>query len=181
MSTIQGQRVTTIPGRIVLNPTNMSAAFPYSGTVLGSIRSVRFEPGLGTFSVIAEEWGIATQNYYKGETGRLLAVMRELDNDLLTHLFRGDGAGATTGGREVSPTVLANAAGAAVPDSVIYFAPYSDAHHGVILYRAKAMVQEAGAINFSNRAEVGLAVAWEALPDATGRPYQIARKEDIVL
>ena len=57
MSTGSVRDVLRVPGKLVINPTDITAAFPHGGTELGLTRDSEMRFGIKTELVHAEEWG----------------------------------------------------------------------------------------------------------------------------
>ena len=80
MSTADLNQALTAPGRLVINPTDKTAAFPYGGTQLGEVREVRTVITGGWFDVEAEEFGGAiVESVWSGENIALGCYLRQFD------------------------------------------------------------------------------------------------------
>ena len=183
MADARAHRVTRAPGRLVLNPIDLSKAYPHDGTGLGMTRDVAWHPHQENFEVIAEEYACVVEAAYVGESGVLSCVVREMDNDLLATVFVDTVVGATTGRNVVQQRVTTEDVrpGQLLDGVAIYFSPDNKLHHGVLLYRAVPMLDAAAAINYRLDEDIGLAVVFRATPDATGRPFQVGPREDLTL
>jgi len=182
MSAPVAQHIDHVPGYLCADPTDLSAAFPHGGTALGVCRDQRFRPGTRHFPVVAEEFGQVVEGVYVGQSGVFVAVMRQLDDDMLLKMFRGAAAG--TSGRTLvgaDETDDADRAGIAPTPVVLYFSPLSDTQPGIILYRAVPLVDQAAEINGRLDDDVGTAVMFLATPDDQGRSYAIGLRGDLSL
>ena len=78
MATARVRDILRIPGRLVINPTNLNSAFPHGGTELGLTRDAEMRFGITTSLVTAEEWGQApVEAVYTGESAVFAAVWKE--------------------------------------------------------------------------------------------------------
>src|SRR3972149_495263 len=88
--------IIRVPGRLIADPTDLSAAYPYGGTELGIVRDAEFRFGVKTKLVTAEEWGgQVVEGFYAGESCVFIAVMRGYDNDMIGQVFMSTGLGAS--------------------------------------------------------------------------------------
>jgi hypothetical protein len=175
--------IDEIPGRLCADPTDLSGAYPFGGVALGATRDHRFRVGRTNHRVEAEEFGRVTEVVYLGEAAVFVAVMRTLDSDMLARIFAGVTTGASTGRAIVQPADSTDTerAGRRLDGLKLYFAPDNDQHHGVLLYRAVPLLEEAAEVTFRLGAEVGLAVAFLATPEASrSKPYAIGPRADLV-
>lgn len=189
MAAANVQDVLRVPGRLVKDPTDITADFPHGGTELGLTRDAEMRFGIRTALVTAEEWGQqAVESIYAGESAVFAAVLREWDNDAIALMFPNTGTGPTS---EANKTILGRVSGAGVnragyllstQSAVILFSPLAvDRHPMVIIRKAIPMVEETSMLSLSLAEELGIGVVWQAIPNATGQVYDIGRREDLTL
>lgn len=184
--------ILRVPGRLYINPSDITAAPPFgSGTAIGLTRDVEFRMGLRTGVVTAEEWGSApVEVVHSGEAAVLACVLREWDDDAIALVFPNTGAGALSG----NATVLGRSFGAGVnragyllsaQSAVLLFAPLSldgtPAHPMVIVRKAIPMVEETAMLQMSLAEELGMGVVFQAIPDSSGRLYDVGARDDLTL
>lgn len=184
MSTPYARNVVRAPGRLVLNPTDLTAAYPYGGTELGVVRDLLFRPGIEVERLIAEEWKTAVASIVKAEYAVLAGVLRSWDDDMLNMLFPNVSTGSVTGKKMVEG--LANSGNrtagydmAAKAGKVLFVPDARNDGQFLVLYRAIPVVDQAAQLSFQIGEEYGLAFMFEAVPDHNGRTYRIALKDDL--
>lgn len=177
--------IARVPGRVILTPTNLSAAYPYGGTELGITRDQAFMPRALYHEEQAEEWGGATSRVlYCGMRARFAAVFRTIDADVQTHIFPENAAGTTSGERVVVPDVndTTYRAGRALSGSVVLFAPTAiNTQNALLLYNAVPMLDDSIRLQLSIKAEMAAAVLWTCMPDANGRTFGWAKLAELSL
>lgn len=188
MSTALVRDVLRIPGRIVINPTNLASAFPHGGTEMGLTRDAEMRFGISTSLVTAEEWGQApVESVYTGESAVFAAVLREWDNDAIDNIFPNTGTGATSGDRSILGRVSGgsfNRAGYLLSNKsfILLFSPKAvDRHPMVLVRKAIPMVEETSLMRLSLAEEFGIGVVFQAIPNSTGQVYDIGKREDLTL
>jgi len=177
------------PGRLIKDPTDLSAVFPYGGTELGLVHRVRWRDGLRAREVTAEEWGGIAVEYIVTRTScGLVAVLRGWDDDALSAVFPGVASGSGSGRAVYSQdsSVEAQRAGARLSDRahVLLFAPLATAEHpAVLIYNAVPVpsVVDTEDVQLSLDAEMDRAVAWRGIPDVSKRTFDVALLEDLSL
>lgn len=184
MSAPRAEASTNIVGRLVKDPTDLTAAFPYGGTALGLVRDAEWIVGTRNFKVVSEVLGSPVEAVYARQSVVLSCVAREFDSDFLSSTFLSTAAGGTTGRRIVQSRprdAAKDMPGRSLEDlaAKIYFAPLDEKAHGLILYRALPLIDEAAPVNLQLRSEVGILCLWQATPDDTDRVYDVGPREDI--
>lgn len=162
-----------IPGKLCINPTDLSAAFPHGGTALGMTKKNEFFPNASYLPVLGEEYGGAVVDLiFTGERPRFVCYLREWDSDAIGHIFHNaSGAVVTfdakTEGSRGGVSLYGNAA-------KLYFSPDAPtAAVGLLGYSAVPMIEASAAMQFAPAEEIGLAVAWEFTPNSSGKIGQI--------
>jgi hypothetical protein len=176
--------VLRVPGRLIVDPTDLLAASPYGGTALGMARGVEVRISTRSKLIAAEEWGgVTTEVLYAGETVVLAAVLREWDPDAAGRVFAYAASGAVTGRRVASQTVDAGTrAGTRRTPHKLLFAPNAkDAQPFVYFPAAVPLLDAAARLNLGLDQEAGFGAVWHAVPAADGRVYQIGFRPDLTL
>ena len=138
--------------------------------------------------VTAEEWGqVPVEAVYAGESAVFAAVLREWDNDALSNIFPNTGTGTVSADRTIlgrSSGVGVNRAGYLLSNKsfILLFSPKAvDRHPMVLVRKAVPMVDEAATLSLSLAEEFGIGVVFHAIPDSSGRLYDIGKREDLTL
>jgi hypothetical protein len=173
-------RVVRIPGRVIVNPTNLALPYPYGGTELGIHRDVELRFNDEFHFPDAEEYANAIEGIYCGGTTELKCTVRGLDVDALRYLFIDStigsygilleegvfGAGAVRAGTLMS----------SIFNIKIMFVPKdTDRHPCVLLYQAIPMIEPDSGIELQLKEEVGIEMRFRSLPDATGRTVAVGK------
>jgi hypothetical protein len=173
-----------VPGRLILNPTSMTAAAPYGGTYLGVLRDHEVRWNMKAKIVAAEEWGgVASEVIYTGEALVLAALLRDYDATALGLIFPNVAAGSRSGESVVSQTVDAGTrAGTRREAHKLLFAPLAeDVMPFVYLPAARAILDSTAKLNLGLDQEAGIGAVWYAVPDDTGRTYVVGLRKDLTL
>jgi len=182
--------VMRIPGRLYAEPSDINADPPFgTGTALGLVRDAEFRLHVRTGIVTAEEWGsVAVEAVYAGESAVLACVLREWDDDAIGDIFPNI---STSSFSTADKSILGRVSGAGVNRAghllssqsiVLFFAPLAiDRHPCIIGRKAVPMVEESAMLSMSLAEEFGIGVVWNAIPDSSGRTYDIGKREDLTL
>lgn len=185
MATADPDAIVRVPGRLVLNPTNLAAAFPHGGTALGVTRDQELRPNVKIHEEHAQEWGGATSRLlYCGTRAVFAAVFRSWDADALAHYWPESAAGAVTQERVVAPDVNADStrAGRFIAGSIVLWSPLAiESAPAVLLFDALPMLDETTRLQLSLKGELGMAVMWACAPGSDGRPYAMGLLADLSL
>lgn len=184
MSAPEARNILRIPGRLVKDPTNLSAAYPHGGTELGIVRSIIFKPGLAIERLVAEEFKTTVNAIVTGYEAVLGCVLRSWDNDMLAAVFPNI---QTDGFGEVGVLGRVNAARRAGFDMAelafkLLFVPIAaDQHRWLLLHNAIPLVDETQELRMALSEEYGLSIMFHAAPDSQGRTHTWDLKENISL
>lgn len=188
MSSALVRKILHIPGRLCIDPTNLALAFPHGGTAIGLTRDAECRFGIKTSLVTAEEWGGAPiEGFYTGEVAVFAFVFRSLDNDGMAAIFPNTATGSATGnivieGRTSGAGV--DRAGTALSTKAVklLFSPKAvDRQPMVLLRNAIPLVEETTMLQMSISEEVGIGVVFQALPDSSGKLYDVGERNDLTL
>lgn len=181
-----GKVIRGMTGRLCSGPTNLTLDFPHGGTALGEVRDMEFRWGIRTRLVTAEEYGgQVVEGIYAGETDVLACVLRTWDDDALAAVFPYSAAG-NTGHRaikaDVKTDVVRAGSLATARAAKICFSPDSpDQHRFIVLHRAMPLVDESARLQLRLDEEIGIAVVFRGLPDASGLVSTVALRKDVTL
>ena len=171
--------------RLILTPTNLSAAFPYGGTEIGIARNMEFRWGARGHTERAEEHGgQAHRRLWTGDWAAMAGVLRSWDSEALasadpTYVAGGSGNAiaeyvadddGSRGGRFLTGVAIL---------AVHLKSPTSQP--AALLYNGLPIQNPNEALILSARREGGLHFMSEGALDATGRVYQVGMLEDLTL
>ncbi len=174
MATADLNQCLQVPGRLVINPTDLTAAYPYGGTELGAVHQIAVRRTAGSFDVMASEYGGAVvETIQGGENWALAAYLRGFDNDAISTVFPNTATGTTTKRRGVKHWM--DAASPVRPGSLgsarsvkLLFAPYDvDRCRAVYFFRALPRVEETWEMALSVDTRVEVPVVFVAIPNAS--------------
>ena len=161
-------------------------AFPHDGTALGLVGDFAFVIEPGHVDVGAEEFGGITVDFLRRAEGAVITgQLRNFDPDACAKVFPNTSLGAVTGKRIVKGR--ASGAGLKKPGSLassdsmtLLLSPDAPDHTpGLLMYNCIPLVSEQFRLQSSPALEAGFAVAFRAVPDASGRIYDIGLLEDL--
>jgi hypothetical protein len=171
------------PGRLVKNPTNLSAVYPHGGTELGVVRDMAFKANIKTANMVAEEFGRPVEVLFMGEEAAFAGVLRTWDNDLMAALFYGTqtdthgDVGLVGNAKTYRPGYPLTRKGI-----VLLFSPTAvDRQKHILIYNAVPVVDEAFEMKNSINEEFGCPFFFQAIPDAIGRTYSIDLRANLSL
>lgn len=171
------------PARLILNPTDLTAAYPYGGTELGLARGCIFEYGTTTHYVTAEEWANRSNAVYCGDAGAIRCVLRGWDADAIGTVARTYAAG-NSGAPTIAPdTNTAPRAGTQIPGYKILMAQSESpaTMPSVLVYYGLPAIDPEAQLELSRNKEAGTAVRFDAAPDSSGRTYFVGLIGDMTL
>lgn len=171
-------------GRLVVGPTNLSAAFPYGGTEVGKTHSCALLP-LGTgFRVLDEGLGEASNVLEASNEYVFTCFVRGWDDDAV-QLFLSDGQtqGSTTKHRTWSApgsvTPGASALGRALK---VLYVPDDTTHvPAVLIYRGVPQWQDGATLAWQRGEELGIPIALDCIRNSANRILSVGRLADLTL
>ena len=189
MSAATTSTVFRVPGRLIKGPTNLSAAYPYGGTELGSTdRGVRVLPTFDTELIGMPKSRAVGDVLYLGSSWVVGANLRNWDNDMISTVFPNTSAGGS-GNRRIemlgafAPGTLLGATRAVI----LLFVPEELAEGGttskrsVLIHQAIPLVEETAVLNLSVLRESVWACMFYATEDSNGNAGQIGLLADLSL
>lgn len=173
-----------IRAAVVKDPTDLSIAFPYGGTVLGGTTAHEYtlEPVDGV--ITAHEFGGLPVNVLdNGYVARFAMMLQTFDYDALGTILPGVTQSTRTGKAIIAPT-LANMRGRLGTSRVykLLVVP-RDAENEPTLYFPCALNQVGKSMRAARLIESpwGVPIMATGLPDSTGRPVIESLLEDVTL
>ena len=172
MATPNPNQILRAPGRLVINPTDLGAAFPYGGTALGIVKAIAIRPGAKYQRITAEEYGgEVVEMVGNGEAWTLAAILRDFDHDAVAKLF-----GTVSAGNVVTYPGSVRA-GRLMSDLAVklLFAPNNPAvAPACLFYRALPLLEDAAAMSMSRAAEFGVSMVFVALRNGSDPAKAVA-------
>jgi hypothetical protein len=186
MSTRDVDKIERSPARVVKDPSNLAAAFPYGGTELGAFRALEHELFGGAFPIPYEEWcGVPGDAVEGADWCIAYGLMRQWDATALAFFFRNTTTGASSGGKMVHGTAPGTVRSGALLSgraAKILIVPDNPTdHEALYLPLAGPVIVGESRVAMSILKERNLAVSFMGFPDATGRCYVQAKIADITL
>jgi len=185
MAAPETKNMLRIPGTIVKDPTNLSAAYPYGGTILGLVHQILFRPQAKSHPIKAEEWGEQTVDVVYGGTSVILAVtLRGMDDDAYSSVWPDTETGSPSGDKKVTILTTDSRAGTLLStiSMKILFVPEDKMRvRGLIIRDAIPVLAEDASIRFSASEEVALDVVFHGRPDTSDRVAELAYIKDMTL
>ncbi|RKY16665.1 MAG: hypothetical protein DRQ55_17525 [Planctomycetota bacterium] len=179
------RNILRVPGKIVKDPTDLSAADPYGGTVLGDVHQITVRLKSQSYVLTAEEWGGAPwEVIHAGYPLFLAATLRGIDNDAMAAIFPDTVTGDPSGETNVRFRVDNGRAGTllSTKSMKLLFVPNASLRHRAIILRDAVPVAAEDASWGLNASEEQVTnVVWYAIPDKTNRVAEMAFIKDLAL
>lgn len=180
------RNILRIPGRLVKDPTDLTAAYPHGGTELGIVRDLRWSPGIKTERLSPEEFKTPVAALITDEEPVMACTLRTWDNDLLAAIFPNiqtsqDGdvglLGKVAGSSHNRPGYDLGNKG-----FKLLFSPQAVDHHPHLLfYRAVPLFDDTVDLQLSIAEEFGMSLMFVGMPDAQGRTYAKDLRDNLSL
>ena len=174
-------------GYLVKDPTDLSAATPFGGTLLGTTSEHAWNPNFQHEQVLTEEWGATpTEVIYLGEAPVFAAALRSYDADALALLFPLTATGASSGRKVLKHDVGAAATRAgtklsAVAHKMIFVPESVRTQPAVYFPNAVPIISGDAALRLRREVIGSIGCMWIAMPDSDGRTHEVGLLEDITL
>jgi len=170
-------------GRIVLDPTNLSAAYPHGGVEIGLVRLCVLQPVVARFRVISEGLGEATDIVASREYV-FACVLRGWDDDAIRMLMPGGYAAGSSSQHAVfrRPGTTVPGASALSRAMILLFVPDDPIHvPALLIYRAVPDWQQGASINLQRGEEFSLPLRFHCARDSGGKILQLGMLADLSL
>lgn len=178
------RNITSIPGRLVINPTSLTSAYPGGGTGLGIVQDIELHLEQPYKMVMAEEFGgQAVEGTIAREGCVLGAIIRSWDKDALQRLFPNTTLGSTTQKRKVAaPGSIRPGEKLSDRSVVLVFWPDdTDRHPFFVMRRALPCVKETADVALRIDQEYGIPVLFVGIQDTSQRLYDWGLAHDITM
>jgi len=174
--------VLRAPGRLSINPNDLSAAYPHGGTALGVVASAFANPNFTTEPVFAEEFAEAVDVVYLGQSWVFGARLRNVqDGDVLGTMFPNTSAGG-------SGTKIIDHPGTVGPGTllssrsvILLFTPRDVTSDALLIYRALPLVEATARLAFSALEELAFPVIFRAIRNTSGKSIALGKLGDLTL
>lgn len=194
MANDDARKVLRVPGRLCINPSDLSAVWPHGGTGLGSVRAVMLRRFSGCWPATAEAFGGAPVEYLEaGESWALAATVRTFQDDVVRRIFPSTAAGTVSQRRVVSAPGTVDAGAWVSGRSVVLCftpegatqaksatAPDVDAPF-VLIYRALPLIASDVEVPLEGGQDFGIDVVFQGIRDSSGRVMAIGPRVDLSL
>lgn len=189
MATADLNQCLAVPGRLCINPTDLTTAFPHGGTALGEVYGARGMFTSGYFDVTAEEYGNrVVESVYSGENIAFAAILRQWDEAAVGAVFPNTTASGTKSQR-VSVKGWEDAASPVRPGHLasgrsvkLLFSPLdSDRCRALILYRALPRVADSLDLRFQLNVRQEIPVMFLGIPDTSSRVFRVDFLRDLAV
>jgi hypothetical protein len=186
VTTFNPRDISKIPGKLCVNPTDLSTAFPHGGTGLGVVRNIVFRPGFEYRDVTAEEFGGQVVERIPVRQGCVLtATLQSFDSEALREMFWNTEEGTVSGKRGVKESTAGSVRAGVLLSTrsvVLCFSPDdTDRAPMLLIRRALPCAQESHDVTLNLNSDIALAVGWIGINDTSGRLYDWKYRKDITL
>ena len=183
MTTFNPRDIAKFPGKLCVDPTDLSLAFPHGGTGLGVVRNIVFRPEIKYENVIAEEYGEVVETVAVAQGCILAATLQSFDAEALKNIFWNTEDGAISGRRGVKePGAVRAGFLLSSRAKVLLFSPDdTDRAPMLLIRRALPMAQPSLEANFRLDMDIAVAVGWAGIRDSSARLYEWKFRKDITL
>jgi hypothetical protein len=178
-------RILRGPGRVVIGPTNLAAAYPYGGTEVGKTNQFALQSFGTQFRIESEGLGEATDILEANKRFVAALFVRGWDDDAVEQFFSSSNyaAGGTSahavlsepGTKVPGESAIARAVKLLyVPDDIIHVP-------SLLIYRGIPDWTEASELAFQRGSELGIPLTIDCLRDGNGNTLSIGMLADLSL
>lgn len=180
---VDGSKILRTPGRLCINPTDLTADFPHGGTNLGGARSVRLEVDTPHLRVPNPEKGGLQETFEGNKRIRFVCILREFSDAVLSTLFRSAVTGGTSAEKGIAFPQSGDVPGKKGTDRAVklLWVPYNTAQHPAVLIPRAIPILSQSLESLGAFQERTRLVEFEGAVDATGRLYLEQLVEDMTL
>lgn len=175
-------KVYRLDGRLAINCTDFSTAWPHGGTGLGTHARAHLIHGIGSLPVTGEEFGgQAVDHVLMHDSVILLAYIRGWDNDALSTFFQTT-TGASTD--EVITLHGTNRAGRLLGQDAVkvtFTARNQASEPSIHLYNAVPLLRPEERMNLTITRELSFLVAFSCMRDGSGNVGQMGKLSDLTV
>lgn len=176
-----------IYGHLIHTPADLTAAFPYGGTVLGNFSQIAWQVEGNALDITFQEQGPMVGNTIENAFGvRVVARLIEWNAEALAKIFPSAmiTTGATTGYPllTLSATSILAKIGTDRAAKILLAPDHPDREPALLMYNAVAMIRQVANVSHSLVGEDwGFPAIWKALPDAAGNIEQYGLLRDMTV
>jgi len=177
-------RTVRASGKLVVGPTNLSAAFPYGGTQVGRSKLVVVQSFGEPYRIEGEGIGRATDVLEPEKRHMFSCILRGWDDDAVDLLLNdGDTVGGTSGHAVYSVPGSATPGRSALSRAIMILYVPDDLVHvpAVLVYAGIPYLSPGAEMAFQSRAELGVPLVAECFRDGNGNTLSIGRLADLSL
>lgn len=179
-------RTLRAPGRLVINPTDLTLAFPYGGTEVGKTRLVvlrNLSPSL--FRVTSEGLGGEPTDILEGPPHYVFACfLRGWDDDAVRMFFADNYVQGAASGHALLREPGARRSGSSALGRAVRLLYVPDDPVGapaMLAYRAVPDWDDNAELAFQRRDELGIPLLAELVRGASGKILEVGRVADLTL
>lgn len=178
-------RILRAPGRLVVNPSDLTVAYPYGGTEVGKTRLVTLT-SLGTaYRVECEGLGGEPSDILEAPARFVFSCfLRGWDDDAVEHFFADNFVqGAKTGHSLIREPGLRVGGSSALSRAVsLLYVPDDPIHApACLVYRGVPDWNDGAEIAWQRNEELGIPLAVDCVRGTTGKIVEIGRLADLSL
>ena len=173
-----------VPGRLIINPSDLTIAFPHGGTELGLVRGIRVAPGSAYQDMTFEEFGgEIVDKLWTGDAWALAAILESFDADAISTIFQNTSVDPDSDERVIEHPGTVKAGTFMSTRSVVLLLSPDDLenHPGVLFYRAIPMLDETAEITLRLADPLNIAVMFAAIRDTSARVVKVGQVKGLTL
>lgn len=179
-------QILRVPGRIVIDPTDLSAAYPHGGTEVGHVKMVVIqEVGNPPLPVVSELLAEPIDVLDGDNEWVCSFFVRGWDDDAVQQLLPGGYSAGSVSGHSLFSVPGSRTPGQSAIDAdevIVLFVPDSPATaRGFILYRAVPVLSDGAELLFQRNEELGLPIMLHCMRDANDNILAIGHFADLSL
>ena len=177
-------KIFRVPGRLCIDPTDLSTAFPHGGTAIGIASQIRVVTGIEEARVTAEELGGQAVEAILGKRDFVLGcLLRQWDNDAIGTLFGSDATTGSSGDKVINwpGTDRAGYQLSARSVKLCFTADRQTEHPSLLVYKAIPLVAEAEAMRLTVLAELVMPAVLLGIRDSSSRVAAMGLLSDLSL
>ena len=184
MAAGSASRTIKAPGRVVVNPTDLSTAYPYGGTEVGRTNAAVWLPQGTMFRVESEGLGEATDVLEANNRCAFACFVRGWDDDAIAKFFSGNyTAGSVSQHAVFSEPGTTTPGQSALSRAVILLYVPDDVIHvpAMLVYRGVPEWTDGAELALQRGSELGLPVTLDCIRDTNDNILSVGRLADLSL
>lgn len=175
MAAVDLRKILRVPGRLAVNPTDMTTAWPHGGTGLGAVAGMKLLPQFSYYRVKEEAQRETQAVYWTGADPVFRALIRSpFDADGVSTFWPLSSTGTVSGEKVITLPSTSQLPGMTVPSVVLVFTPDDQyLHRGVIFRKAYPLIADTAELSFDMNDEQALLVEFAATRDSSERVLSV--------